>query len=229
MKHFDRPRGQGVSRGQATLDSRAICPAEFICSAIMRDKPRTCIFIGNPNHITQGSIRHQQTLFCLTATSQSVTLKNRSPGCSEEKRWIRKEEMGIISHDLAVFAYSYSLWPPRDQVRSDFPDSFSLSHSRRALFIRVYHPLPVALNASDTSLSRRMLKWVLVSAALGRPRDFNMPAATFGPKSSGSSSAAGRACWKSSSVHSGFLFVDQLRIGFGFHIEAPLYYWPCEG
>ena len=118
------------------------------------------------------------------------------------------------SGGIAVNALTTS--SPETQAQCDFPGFLSFSHSRRALLMRVCHPRPVALKASSTSASRRMLTCAFVAAAFGRPRGFSISAATSVPSNSGSTSAAGRARWKSSSVHSGFSLSTSSGLGLRF-------------
>lgn len=69
--------------------------------------------------------------------------------------------------------------------------------------MRVCQPVPVDLKYSTTSRLYRTVTDSLVCGALGRPRGFSISAATFGGKSCGSSSRAGRARAMSSRVISG--------------------------
>ncbi len=79
-----------------------------------------------------------------------------------------------------------------------------LSQSRRASLMRVCHPLPVLLNASTTSVSRRMLRCSFGEAEGGRPRRRERSSlAVFLPTTSDSTSAAGRARLNQSAVASG--------------------------
>ena len=79
-----------------------------------------------------------------------------------------------------------------------------MSQSRRASLIRVCHPLPVLLNASTTSVSRRMLRCSFGEAEGGRPRRRERSSlAVFLPTTSDSTSAAGRARLNQSAVASG--------------------------
>lgn len=72
-----------------------------------------------------------------------------------------------------------------------------------AAAMRVCHPLPVRFQCASTSASMRILICTLGLAKRGRPRGLRNSSATAWPNNSGSTSVAGRARAKSSSVNSG--------------------------
>ena len=74
----------------------------------------------------------------------------------------------------------------------------SLSHSRRASFIRVCHPRPNERKDATISASNRTVVTTLVTSFGGRPRDFR-----YASTISGTTSDAGRIRFSISSVNSG--------------------------